>query len=225
MKTRMGFRRLPDELPSSLLRRHRERLLGFALLCLSIGLPAGLVAKEKSEKSTTTYTIPVPPKPDFAELDWLIGEWTGKTAERDPQGTVRFSAAYEFSNRFMVLREEISLPATKTSPAAQESWMGILSGRRSDGSYVFWLYSSMGFVTRYGVTVDGGVVYFNQQGGEETPRGWIFRRVFERTNPAELTETIRVAPPDRSFFDYYTARLTRSPGATEAAPPAKPPKQ
>ncbi len=226
MTTRIHFRRACGGVPTSQLRRRPLPPLVVALLCLSssVGLPTLLRAKDKPEKSTT-YTIPVPAKPDFSEFDWLVGEWAGKTTGRDPQGEVRFSAAYELDKRFMVLREERSFLATKTTPAAQESWMGILAGRRSDANYVLRVYSSTGFVTRYGVTVDGGVIYLNQQGGEEPPSGWLFRRVFERTNPGDLIETVRAAPPDRPFFDYYTAKLARVPATKPAAPPAKPSKE
>jgi hypothetical protein len=214
-------------------RRYPPRPLCLALLCLSssAGLAALLQAKEKPP---TTYTIAVPPKPDFSDLDWLIGEWTGKTEGRDSAGQVHFSAAYEFDKRLLILREEIAFPATKTTPATKESWMGVLTGRGSDGSFVMRSYSSTGFITRFGVTVDGGLVSFNQQGGEQSPPGWLFRRIFEHTNPAVFVETVRVAPPERPFFDYYSAKLTRiAPAATPASPPetkaaaspAKPPKQ
>jgi len=201
----------PGQVPASLDRRRRLRPLCLAFLLLSStgALETLLRAKEKTAKSTT-YTIRVPPKPDFSELDWLVGEWTGKTSGKDPRGEVHFSAAYDLDKRFMILREESSLPATKTSAETKESWMGILAGRGPDGNYMLRVYSSTGFVTRYGVTVDGGTVYLNQQGGEATPPGWLFRRVFERNNPTELTETVRVAPPDTAFFDYYTAKLTRT---------------
>ena len=193
----------------------RRRVAILTALCLAglAGVPAPAGAKEKPAK---TYTIPTPPKPDFAQLDWLIGDWSGKTQGRNAQGDVHFSAAYQFDKRFMVLREEVSLPATSNAPATNESWMGILTGAGQDGRYEFNLYSSTGFVMRYAVTIDEGGLYFNQRGGEDPPPGWLFRRVFEHTNPTEFTETVRVAPPNQAFFDYYSAKLTRT-----AAPPAK----
>jgi len=198
----------------------RAAVSTLAAVSVLLGLGLALGAKDKP----ATYTITAPPRPDFSGLDWLVGEWTGKTAGKDAksQGDLHLTAAYEFDKRFMVLREEISLPATKTAPAVKESWMGILTGRRADGSFVMQVYSSTGFVTTYAVTLDSGAVYFNQQGGDQPPAGWLFRRVLEHTNPAEMSETVRVAPPDEPFFDYYTARLTRTPagGGSPAAAPA-----
>ncbi|HEV2493687.1 MAG TPA: hypothetical protein VG204_11535 [Terriglobia bacterium] len=193
------------------------------LLCLTgaVALPGWTDAKEKP---TRTYTIPTPPKPDFAQLDWLIGDWTGKTQGKDAQGDVHFSAAYEFDKLFMVLHEEVALPATNNAPATKESWMGILTGAGRDGHYELQVYSSTGFVTRYAVTIDEGGLYFNQQGGEDPPSGWLFRRVFEHTNPTEFVETVRVAPPDQAFFDYYSAKLTRAAAPAKSAAPAKPSK-
>jgi hypothetical protein len=206
-------------------RREHRRSAFAALLCLSglFALPGWLRAKEKP---TRTYTIQVPPKPDFGQLDWLIGDWSGKTLGKGAQGDVHFSAAYEFDKRFMVLREDVSLPATNTAPATKESWMGILTGSSSSGSYKLRAYSSTGFVTHYAVTVDAGGLYFNEQGGEDAPPGWLFRRVFEHTNPAEFVETVRVAPPDQPFFDYYSAKLTRVTAPSQTAtPPAQPPQK
>jgi len=152
----------------------------------------------------------MPPKPDFSALDWLVGEWTGVTVGKDPAGQVHFSAAYDLENRYMVLRENVALPPTKTAPATKESWIGILAARSpKGGGFVLRVFSSTGFVTRYGVSVDEDQIYLNFEGGEEPPPGWLFRRVFEREDDSELSETVRVAPPDKPFFDYYTAKLTR----------------
>jgi len=192
------------------------------LLCMAsfLALPARVRAKDKTAK---TYTIPTPTKPDFTQLDWLIGDWAGKTQGKDSSGDVHFSAAYQFDKRFMVLREEVSLPATNDAPATKESWMGILSGTGEEGRYELRAYSSTGFVTRYAVTIDEGGLYFNQQGGEDPPPGWLFRRVFEHTNPTEFTETVRVAPPDRPFFDYYSVKLTRAAAPAKSTTPTAPP--
>lgn len=188
-----------------------------ALLAVCISLPA-------KDKPPATFTITIPPRPDFSDLDWLVGDWSGKTAGKDAPGDVHLSVAYDLDKRFLILREETSLPATNTAPAVKESWMGILTRLRPDASFTMEVYSSTGFVTTYGVTVEGGAVYLNQQGGERPPAGWLFRRVFDHTDPNSLSETVRAAPPDQPFFDYYTARLARVAGAAKAAadPIAKP---
>lgn len=138
-----------------------------------------------------------------------MGEWVGKTAGRGPRGEVRLSVAYHLEKRFMVFREEISLPATKNVPATNESWMGVLGASRSDSGFVLRVFSSTGFVTRYRVTVEGTEIGFNPEGGEQPPPGWLFRRVFVRLSDAEFSETVQAAPPNKPFFDYYTAWLIR----------------
>ncbi len=161
------------------------------------------------EKPPRTYSIPVPPKPDFSGIDWLLGEWTGKTIGRSPQGEIHFSVEFALDKRFMILREEITLAATQDSPARRESWMGILSGSRSAKEFLLRTYSSTGFINRYGMTVDGSTIQFNPEGGEEPPPGWLFRRTIQRSSDTEFSETVQVAPPNRPFFDYYTAKFTR----------------
>lgn len=169
------------------------------------------VALQAKEKPPVTYRIPLPPKPDFSALEWLVGEWTGKTTGRGAQGGIRLSVAYDLDKRFLIFREQVSLPATTTIPVSEESWLGILSADSSGTGLLLRTYSSTGFVTRYRVTIEDGRVSLNPEGGEQPPPGWLVRRTLERLDDAELAETVQMAPPNRAFFDYYTAKLTRQP--------------
>ena len=182
------------------------------LLCLvsSISLAA-------PEKQLKTYSIPLPAKADFSSLDWLIGEWEGKTTEKSPQGGVHLSAAYDLDQRFIVLRERVTFAATPSSPEVDESWLGILSGGTGGKDFILRAFSSTGFITRYRVTVNQAEIRFIPEGGEQPPPGWLFRRVVARSGVGELTETVEAAPPDGSFFDYYAAKLIH-PGPPSAAP-------
>jgi hypothetical protein len=189
-----------------------------ALACLVGAAP--LVAKEKAP---TIYQIPLPPKPDFSTVDWLVGEWTGKTTDRRAQGEIHLSVSYELENQVMLLRGEASFPATKTSPAMKESWLGVLASDRGAGSFLLRTFSSTGFITQYRVTVEGQETYINPEGGERPPPGWLFRTVIKRTDPRDFIETVQAAPPDKPFFDYYTAKLSRvtaeEKGKTAPIPP------
>ena len=105
----------------------------------------------------------------------------------------------------------------------------MLGPRPSGRGFAMRAYSSTGFVTLYDVTVRGDEIYFNQEGGEQPPPGWLFRRVLERVNDTEFSETVRAAPPDKPFFDYYTARLSRvtarkeAPAGSSPQTPERPP--
>jgi len=185
------------------------------LLCL-----LGSVAIAAKEKPPIQYVIPLPPKPDFSALDWLVGEWSGKTTGRSAAGEVRLSAAFDLEKQFLVLRGEVSFAASKTAPATRESWMGILSAMPGEPGFFLRTFSSTGFIARYRVAVDGPEIRFNPEGGEQPPPGWLFRRAIQRTGPGEFTETVQVAPPARPFFDYYTAKLSRvAPQDTPSAAP------
>jgi len=180
-----------------------------------------LIPHPTKTKPAAIYSIPLPPKPDFTSLDWLIGEWVGKIGSRKPQGDVRFSASYDLDQRFMIIREEVSLPATKNAPATGETWMGVVSAERADSSYALRSFSSTGFISRYLVTVNGDKIYFNPEGGEQTPAGWLFRRTIQRLNPVQFAETVRAAPADQPFFDYFTATLTRVILGKQSSPSRK----
>ena len=180
----------------------RSVLLILLAIISTVSLPA-------KEKPPVTYRIPLPPKPDFSPLEWLLGEWAGKTTGRDPQGEIRLSVAYALDKRFMIFREQVSLPATVTVPASEESWMGLLSADRSGSSFTLRTYSNTGFITRQRVTIEEAQVSFHPEGGEQQPPGWLLRRTLERAGDAELIETVQMAPPNRPFFDYYTAKLSR----------------
>ncbi len=188
-----------------------------ALLCATVAI--GLTAKDKPP---TTYTIPLPPKPNFAPLEWLVGNWVGKTNSRGPQGEIHLSVAYALDKRFMIFQEDLTLAAGHGTPAARESWMGVLSGG-PDGGLLLETYSSTGFVMRYRVIADGTEIRLNPEGGPLPPPGWLFRRVIRQVGDAEFTETVEAAPPNKAFFDYYSARFTRNVAGEKPAAPAPSP--
>ena len=177
------------------------------LLALASFLGAApLVAKDKAP---TVYQIPLPPKPDFSQVDWLVGEWAGKTTGRGALGEIRLFVSYELDRQVILLHGEASFQATKTSPMTKESWLGLLTPDRGAGGFVLRTFSSTGFITQYRVTVEGPETYINPEGGEQPPPGWLFRTVIKRTDPQEFVETVQAAPPNKTFFDYYTAKLSR----------------
>jgi len=177
-------------------------------LCIPVVLllgPALLVANDKQQPP---YRILLPPKPNFLPLDWMIGEWSGKMIGNGPQGEVHFSAEYDLNQRFMILREEVSFAATSTVPAVKEDSLGVLSGGPSSGFVLRW-FSTTGFITLYRLSVNGPEISLNQEGGDNPPPGWLFRRLIRHPDPSQFIETVQVAPANRQFFDYYTATLTR----------------
>lgn len=194
------------------------KVVVLALACLVGAAP--VLAKEKTP---TIYQIPLPPKPDFSAMDWLVGEWTGKIVDRRAQGEVRLSVSYELDNQFMLLRGEAAFQATKTSPALKESWMGILTSDRGAAGFLLRSFSNTGFITRYRVTVEGPETRINPEGGEQPPPGWLFRTTIKRTDPQEFVETVQAAPPSKSFFDYYTAKLNRVTAQEKAKTSPAPP--
>jgi hypothetical protein len=200
------------------------RILVLAMICLVVS-PSLSDPGWCEEKSPAVYKILSPPKPDFSQLGWLVGEWSGKLGAKQPIGDAHFSAAYDLDQRFMIFREELSFEATKNAPAYKDSWMGILSPRA--GGKTWWLrtYTSHGLITHYEVTANGSEIHFNFEGGEAPPPGWLFRRVIQRVSENDFIDTVQVAPPVRPFFDYYTARFTRiakgSPSPPAAASEAK----
>jgi hypothetical protein len=189
----------------------RLRALMMALIC---GLAlAPLPAKEKPPAQ---YQIPIPPPPDFSALDWLQGQWIGKTLPNSPPGNVQLSVTSDLEKHLLVFRGEVALAATLTVPATKESWMGILSPSADRTGFILYLFSSNGFITRYRLTAEGPELYLNPEGGDSPPAGWLFRRTWVRTGPDEFSETVQVAPPGKGFFDYYSVKFARVP------PPPKP---
>lgn len=176
-----------------------------AALCLfSLALPTAA-----QDRGSGTYAIPLPPKPNFAALEWLVGQWTGNTTGRGNQGEVRFSVAHDLDKQFLIFREDFWLPPTKRVPSASEAWVGILSQDRKATGFILRMFSNTGFISRYRVVVDGKRVRFSPEGGEEPPPGWLFRRTIVRNGADEITVTVEVAPPGQAFFEYFTAKLTK----------------
>ncbi len=175
------------------------------LLMLLFGGAAALA----KEKPPVVHRIPLPPRPDFSEVDWLVGEWAGKTTEKSPAGEVSLTVSFDLDKRFLIFRCDESLAATPSLQAYKESWMGVLSQDRQNGGFVLRVFSDTGFMSRYRATVVAGTVTFSPEGGEQPPPGWLFRRTMQRTDVGELLVTLQAAPPQKTFFDYYSAHLKR----------------
>ena len=185
------------------------------LAAVLLGALVGVSAAGK-DKRGIQYQIPLPTPPDYSALDWLVGEWSGTTTENSPDGKVHLSVSFDLEKQFLILREEVVLAPSPTTPATKESWMGILCPDPGSSGFGLRVFSSTGFITRYRVKIDGPQVRLNPEGGDRPPPDWLFRRILMRTAPGEFTETVQTAPPNKSFFDWYTARLVR------VSPPAKP---
>jgi hypothetical protein len=177
----------------------------FAALALASPCRPQPVSAPAAQKARNTYIIPTPAPADYSSLQWLIGDWSGKIIGKGTPGKVLLSVSFALGRRVIILREQLSLAATKAAPASEEQSMGILSA--SGRSYDFALYSSTGFVTRYQVSVENGEIDFTPEGGLDPPAGWLFRRSIRLTNSHQCVETVDVAPPNQPFFNYYTASL------------------
>ena len=167
---------------------------------------ANLAAKEKPP---VQYKITIPTPTDFSALDWLQGEWVGKTVANNSPGNVHLSVSPDLDKHFLVFRGAVSLSATPTAPASKESWMGVLSAGSVASEFVLHVFSSTGFISRYRLTISADEIRLNPEGGDSPPPGWLFRMVWTRTGPDEFTETVQAAPPGKAFFDYFTAQLAR----------------
>jgi len=193
------------------------------LMALALFAPALLAAKGKHP---STYRIPLPPKPDFSSIEWMVGDWTGQMGKHSPEGEIHLSVSYDLDQRVMIFREKIALAATGQFPANKESSIGILSGAPSGDAFLFQVYSSTGFISRYRVTVAGEEIDFTPDGGLQPLPGWLSRRILQRSDVDGFTETVQLAPPLRPFFDYYTAFFIRQPAqqSSKAGPPPSPKK-
>jgi hypothetical protein len=184
------------------------------IVTLILLAPAVLAA---GDKHPSTYRIPLPPKPDFSSIEWMIGNWAGRMDRHSPQGEIHLSVAYDLDQRVMVFRENVSLAATGEIPANDESSIGILSRAPSGDSFLLQVFASTGFVSQYRVTVAGPEVDFTPDGGSQTPPGWLSRRIIQRGDVDGFTETVQMAPPLKPFFDYYSAAFTREPSPQKPA--------
>ena len=168
------------------------------------------------DKQPSTYRIPLPPKPDFSSIEWMLGSWSGRMDKRSPQGEIHLSVAYDLDHRVIVFREQVSLAATAEVPANDETSIGILSRASSGDSFLLDVYASTGFISRYRVAVAGSEIDFTSDGGSQTPPGWLSRRTIQRGDVDGFTETVQMAPPQRPFFDYYSTAFTREPAAQQS---------
>ncbi len=195
----------------------------FSAVCVLL-LPGFVFAAGQKQKTPSTYDIPLPARPDFSALNWLIGDWAGHTTDvttgKATQGDVHLTVSFTLDKRFLLVHEEISLPAGRTSPALRETCTGFLSSDPSGAGFVLWSFSSTGFISQYHVTVSDEQATFDPQGGANPPPGFLFRRVISRLGSGFFSEKVAVAPPGGAFFPYYNAELTQVLEPKPAVPPA-----
>lgn len=201
----------------------RQRPSWIVIPALLVFVGARPVVGAQKEKGPATYSIPLPPRPDFSPFAWIMGDWAGFThtpqAAKDAQGDVHLTISLTLDKRFLLVTEDVSLPAGQTAPEEHESWMGLVSPSPSGPGFVMRSFSSTGFMTEYHVSVTNSEVRFDPEGGPNPPPGWLFRRVITRLSPGYFGETVQVAPPGKDFFDYYTAKLTQVIQPKSSPPP------
>ena len=168
---------------------------------------SGAVPAEAKEKPPIIHRIPLPPRPDFSELEWLMGNWAGKTTDKSPAGEISLAVSLDLDQRYLILRGDEKLAATPELPEYEDAWLGILTQDAAKTGYILRIFSNSGFMTRFRGIVDKGTITFNPEGGEQPPPGWLFRRIIQRTDVGELLVTLQAAPPQKAFFDYYSAVL------------------
>lgn len=178
------------------------------ILSLMLFLLASLPALA-GQKAPKTYRLQTPPEPDYKAIDWLVGSWVGKTTSPGAQGQVLLTVGYELGKKFLMLRQEVSLSATDSVPATHEGFMGVLNGGPAAGAFNLNLYSSTGFVMHYRVTAKDGEIVFQPEGGAIPPEGWLFRWTLIHAGAGHCIERVDVAPPRKSFFEYYSATLSQ----------------
>ena len=93
-------------------------------LILTLIFPLAGATSAAKDKPPVQYQIPIPALPDFSALDWLLGQWNGKTLPNSPPGEVQLSVSSDLEKRILIFRGEVSLAATPTVPATE----GILDG-------------------------------------------------------------------------------------------------
>jgi len=185
------------------------------LIALVFLAPAILAARQKHPH---TYRIPLPPKPDFSSLEWMLGKWTGQMDKHSPPGEIHLSVSYGLDKHVMIFKEKLSIAATGEIGADNESSIGILSPAPSGNSFLLQVYSSTGFISRYRVTVSGSEIDFMPEGGLQPLPGWLSRRIIQRGDVDVFTETVQLAPPMETFFKYYTANFTRQAAPQSSKP-------
>ncbi len=67
--------------------------LGCAFFCPNL---------QAKDKPPVQYQIPIPAAPDFAPLDWLQGNWTGKTLAPSPTGDLKLAVAPVLDKHFLI---------------------------------------------------------------------------------------------------------------------------
>jgi hypothetical protein len=151
-------------------------------MALGLLLAAGPVAGRAAE-------------PDrWAELRFLIGDWTGE--DKGGQGSGEFSLAADLEGKVLVRRGKADLPAAGQRPAGHHEDLMVIHRDGTDGPIEAVYFDNEGHVIHYSVTAskDGQTVTFISEAAASEPR---FRLTYKKEKEDSVVVKFEIAPPGK----------------------------
>lgn len=156
---------------------------------------------------------PVASVDPWADLRFMVGEWTGESEGQPGKGTVQRTYRFALNNRFLHERNVSTYPAQPKNPKGEvhEHW-SFFSHDRARRTLVFRQFHQESFVIQYAMKPGSapGTVVFESEALENVPSNWKARETYEVVSPDEFVETFELSMGGAPYEVYSRARFKRA---------------
>ena len=154
-----------------------------------------------------------PPKTDWKDFDFLVGEWTWAGGGKPGQGNGRSTFRPELDGTVLVRKTHLDYPATKERAAFAHDDLIYVYHDPQDNSVRAIFFDGEGHVIRYALTTvsaDDSVVFVS----DAAPGGTRCRMTYVRTGADSVTEKFEIAPPGKPddfapYVEFTAKRISR----------------
>jgi len=146
--------------------------------------------------------------PQWAPLNFLIGDWVGEGGGEPGQGDGGFSFLPDQEGRILIRKNYANYPATKDKPAYSHTDLTVIYQEPGETRLRAIYFDNEGHTIHYTVhpSANGNSVQFVSDVSTAQPR---YRLTYLKTGDDQLAIRFEIAPPGKDFSTYIEAKAHR----------------
>lgn len=145
----------------------------------------------------------------LAPIEFMIGEWHGKSSGRPGEGTVHRVCERVLNDRFIECRSTVTYPPQEKNPKGEvHVERAFFSYDKAAKTIRLRQFHGESFVVTYSADEAGRV--FVSDHVENTPAGWRARETYETPSADKWIERFDLAAAGKEFTTYSSSTLERA---------------